>query len=207
MMLHNNLPLSSAIACKQALGSSGVSYSCFPRSEVIQPSKALLCGGVGSRKTAIGKSAAAYEQSPPSAVFLSLKIASCEERTTAMGSCQFCCLATVIFIRRQKTVHREKTENKQLHHLLWWEQPYGGEFKGCCVLVLTLFLHPWCTPSVVLISAPYLSMAGSEWDGADFSFLSIEAKPKFQCGTPYPEPSFSHPVEIRCGKEVPKCVF
>lgn len=47
-------------------------------------------------KTAMGKSAA-YEQSPPLAVFsLSLKMASCKERTTGTGSCHSYCLATAI---------------------------------------------------------------------------------------------------------------
>jgi len=42
-------------------------------------------------KTAIRKPAA-YEQSPPLAVFsVSFKIASCKERTTGMDSCHFYC--------------------------------------------------------------------------------------------------------------------
>lgn len=58
-------------------------------------------------KTAIGKPAA-YEQSPPSAVFLSFKIASCKERTTGMGSCHFYCLATVILTEDRKQYIRSK---------------------------------------------------------------------------------------------------
>lgn len=52
---------------------------------------------------------AAYEQSPPSAVFsLDFKIASCKERTTAMGSCHFYCLASVILTEDTKQYIRSK---------------------------------------------------------------------------------------------------
>lgn len=80
----------------------------LPRQQRVYSAKRSCCnveeweGG----KTAIGKPAA-YEQSPPSAVFsLSFKIASCKERTTGTGSCHFYCSHSH-FSRGQKTVHQE----------------------------------------------------------------------------------------------------
>lgn len=92
--------------CKQVPGSSPGSptFSSQTAASLFSLEKLLQCAG---GKTAIRKPAA-YEQSPPSAVFLSFKIASCKERTTGMGSCHFYCLATVILTEDRKQYIRSK---------------------------------------------------------------------------------------------------
>lgn len=82
----------------------------LPRQQQVYSAKRSCCNvEEGERgKTAMGKSAA-YEQSPPLAVFsLSLKMASCKERTTGMGSCHSYCLATVILTEDRKQYIRSK---------------------------------------------------------------------------------------------------